>query len=139
MPARILLALASGLLFGAGLVVSDMADPMRVLAFLTIGPGWDPTLAFVMGGALAVAGTANYLGRRRRLALDGHPLPPVPPPRIDWRLLAGAALFGIGWGLAGYCPGPAIVGAALGADSAWVLVTAMMVGGVATRWLLERR
>ena len=138
MSARHWIALASGLLFGAGLVISDMADPTRVLAFLSLGPGWDPTLAFVMGGALAVAGTANLLARRRRQSWDGHALPPLPSPGIDRRLLLGAALFGLGWGLAGYCPGPALVGAALGAQSAVLLVGAMLVGGLITRWRFSR-
>ena len=129
----------SGLLFGVGLVVSDMADPTRVLAFLTLGPNWDPTLAFVMIGALTVAGAANLLRRGSERAVDGTPLAPSPSTVIDLRLLAGGALFGLGWGLSGYCPGPALAGAALGASSAWALVPTMLLGGLVTRWWLTRR
>lgn len=136
--ARLLIAALAGLLFGAGLVISDLANPLRVLAFLSPGPGWDPTLAFVMIGALGVAGGANLLGRRRSKAYDGTRLPPLPAAKIDPQLLIGAALFGIGWGLAGYCPGPALVGAALGAASAWALLPGMLIGGVAARWWLAR-
>ena len=139
MSVRRLIAPLSGLLFGAGLVVSDLADPTRVLAFLTLGPGWDPTLAFVMIGALAVAGAANLFGRRREFAFDGTPLAPPPSAGVEPRLLAGAALFGLGWGLSGYCPGPALVGATLGASSAWALVPTMLLGGLVTRWWLTRR
>ena len=108
----------SGLLFGVGLVVSDMADPTRVLAFLTLGPNWDPTLAFVMIGALTVAGAANLLRRGSERAVDGTPLAPSPSTGIDLRLLAGAAL---------------------GASSAWALVPTMLLGGLVTRWWLTRR
>lgn len=135
MTARVLVPIASGLLFGAGLVISDMANPERVLAFLTIGPGWDPTLAFVMAGAVAVSATGFLLLRRRTTAWTGDTLPPRPSGPIDRRLLIGAALFGLGWGLSGYCPGPALVGAALGAGSALVLVPAMLIGGVLARRL----
>ncbi len=100
--------LLAGLLFGAGLVVSDMVNPARVIAFLDVAGDWDPTLAFVMAGALAVTFPAFAWLRRRGLSLWGGPLPSVPKGGVDARLLLGSALFGIGWGLAGICPGPAL-------------------------------
>jgi len=122
----------SGLLFGAGLVISGMADPARVLGFLRLGPGWDPALAFVMGGALAVTLPGYALLHRR-----GQPLfAPGFSPRvagIDARLLAGAAIFGLGWGLQGYCPGPAVVAAGLGQWPALLFLPAMFVGA----WLSD--
>jgi uncharacterized protein len=94
-------ALVAGLLFGAGLLVSGMADPQRVLAFLRLAPGWDPSLAFVMGGALAVTlpGFALLRRRTRPMLAASFAAPPTAP--VDGRLLAGAALFGLGWGWAG--------------------------------------
>lgn len=103
-------AVASGALFGAGLVVAGMVDPLRVLGFLDVTGRWDPTLAFVMGGALLVSGPAYYLARKGRkpVAAPAFQLPTA--VAIDRRLLVGAALFGAGWGIAGYCPGPAMAG-----------------------------
>ncbi|AUJ13463.1 transporter [Xanthomonas oryzae pv. oryzae] len=103
-----LIALLCGLLFGAGLVVSDMVNPARVLAFLDVAGHWDPALVFVMGSALVPSALA-YAWRRRRqrpLAADTFHVPDN--RRIDARLLGGAVLFGVGWGLVGLCPGPAI-------------------------------
>jgi uncharacterized membrane protein YedE/YeeE len=129
-------ALGAGLLFGVGLVVSGMADPRNVVGFLDVsgarGP-WNPNLAAVMVGAIAVHAAGLRLGRRRRaFVVDGD------GPWIDARLVGGAAIFGIGWGLAGYCPGPAIVSLGFaslgfaslgfGAARAWVFVGAMIVG-----------
>lgn len=124
----------SGLLFGAGLEISGMADPARVLGFLTLAPGWDPSLAFVMGGALLVTLPGFALLRRssRPLFGDRYAQPPVRP--VDRRLLLGAAIFGAGWGLAGYCPGPAIVAAGQGLPLAVLFVAAMLVGA----WLSDR-
>lgn len=130
-----LTALAAGILFGAGLVVSGMAEPANVLAFLTLGPRWDPALGFVMGGALLVTipGFA-WIHRRGRL-LDGTPFPrPVHAP-TDGKLLLGALLFGVGWGLSGYCPGPAIVSAGLGHLDALLLLPAILVGALLARRL----
>ena len=100
---------ASGLLFGAGLAISGMTSPARVRAFLDITGAWDPTLAFVMGGALAVATPLFAWGRCHPGTLDGHTLPTHLSKRINAKLIGGAALFGMGWGLAGLCPGPALV------------------------------
>ena len=124
---------AAGLLFGMGLVVSGMADPARVLGFLSLGPGWDPALAFVMGGALAVTLPGYALLHRRGRPLFAAGFSPA-PKGIDGRLLAGAVIFGIGWGLQGYCPGPAVVAAGLGQWPALVFLPAMLAGA----WLADR-
>ena len=132
---RRLAAFAAGLIFGLGLLVSDMANPARVLAFLdvlAIPEGtWDPTLAFVMAGAMAVSALAWALAARRRTALFGGPLPGAPAGRIDARLIGGSALFGLGWGLAGICPGPALTALPLGGAPMAVFVAAMLVGMLA--------
>lgn len=103
-------ALVSGLLFGAGLAVSGLVDPLRVLGFLDLAGAWDPTLLFVMGGAIAAAAPAYALARRRERPLAAARFYLPEAGVIDTPLLAGAAIFGVGWGLAGYCPGPAIAG-----------------------------
>jgi uncharacterized protein len=125
------LALAgiAGALFGAGLLVSGMTHPARVIAFLDVTGPWDPSLAFVMGGALAVYAVAFRRIRARRAApwcdLAFH----VPERRdLDAPLLAGAAVFGIGWGLGGWCPGPAVVAAGSGSASALAFFAAMLAG-----------
>jgi uncharacterized membrane protein YedE/YeeE len=121
-------ALLTGVIFGAGLVLSDMANPARVLAFLDLFGDWDPTLAFVMGGALIPSAIA-YLIRRRMRNPVLQPKFFIPENRtIDRQLLVGGAIFGIGWGLVGYCPGPAIAGLAFGVWQSWLFVVAMLVG-----------
>ena len=130
----ILLSLLTGLLFGAGLVVSGMASPERVLGFLRFLPGWNPSLMFVMGGALLITVPGFALMRRRgRPLFDNRFWEPV-KTLVDQRLMAGAAIFGLGWGLAGFCPGPAIVGAGLLQPAALLFVPAMLAGG----WLARR-
>lgn len=118
-----LVVVLSGLLFGFGLDLSRMTDPERVLGFLDVAGTWDPTLLFVMAGALAVSVPAfTWLQRRGRSWLAG-PLQLPTRRDLDARLLGGAALFGIGWGLAGYCPGPGLSALAHGAmDPAWFVV-----------------
>lgn len=111
---RKLLSLAAGLLFGLGLLVSGMADPARVTAFLDLFGAWDPTLAFVMGGAMIPSFIGWRIAAGRSRALLGGPLPGRPAGRIDVPLLLGSGLFGVGWGLAGICPGPAVVGLTTG-------------------------
>lgn len=128
---RIAVALMSGLLFGLGLAVSDMIDPARVLGFLDVAGGaWDPTLAFVMGGALIPMAAAWRLAAARGAPAYGESFPAKPGP-VDGRLLAGAALFGAGWGLVGFCPGPALAALTLGGWPVWAFVAAMAVGMVA--------
>lgn len=138
MSARILAlaALASGLVFGAGLVVSDMVNPARVLAFLDVAGAWDPSLAFVMGAALVPSALA-YAWRRRRERPLGDAcfhLPDDARP-VDGRLLGGAALFGVGWGLVGLCPGPAVAALLTLQPAALLFVAAMLAGMAAHRAL----
>jgi uncharacterized protein len=106
---KTLVAALTGLLFGAGLLVSGMTDPARVLAFLDVAGAWNPALALVMGGAVVAALPAFALARRRRTALLGDPIQLPSRVRIDAPLIGGAAIFGVGWGLSGLCPAPAIV------------------------------
>ena len=126
---RILISLLSGLLFGLGLTISDMIDPARVLGFLRVAGGaWDPTLAFVMGGALVPMAVAWLLTRRLRAPACGGAFPEPAAGRIDARLLGGAVLFGAGWGLVGFCPGPAFAALTLGGIPVLIFVVAMIVG-----------
>lgn len=120
--------LAAGLLLGLGLIVSGMADPAKVLNFLDIAGRWDPSLAFVMGGAVAVAFAGFALARRRGRPFHAAGFAWPTARAIDARLLSGAAIFGIGWGLAGFCPGPALVALGLGSAGAAVFVLAMLAG-----------
>lgn len=137
MNARIVIALISGTLFGAGLAVSGMADPTRVRAFLDIAGRWDPTLAFVMAGALIPMALAWAIARRRTAPVADAKFHLPGTKTIDRRLLGGAALFGIGWGIAGLCPGPAIADLALRPVPAAIFVAAMLVGFLLHR-LLDR-
>lgn len=132
------LHLLAGLLLGLGLVVSGMADPAKVLNFLDIAGTWDPSLAFVMAAAVAVTmvGYRLVLARPRPLCAPAFDLPAR--QAIDRRLVLGAAVFGIGWGLAGFCPGPALVSLTLGAPGTLIFVPAMLVGMAAARWLATR-
>lgn len=128
MNRQAIVSLASGMLFGAGLAISGMIDPARVRAFLDVGGAWDPTLAFVMGGALIPMALAWAIVRRRArpvVAEEFH-LPATTP--IDARLIGGAALFGVGWGLAGLCPGPAIAALAVAPLPALVFCAGMAAG-----------
>jgi uncharacterized membrane protein YedE/YeeE len=128
-------ALLSGLVFGFGLVISGMTQPAKILGFLDIFGVWDPTLAFVMGAALAVSLPGFYFARRRvRPLLTAHFRWPT-RSEIDAPLIGGAALFGIGWGLVGLCPGPAIVNLATFLPQILVFVVAMGAGMLALdRW-----
>lgn len=125
---RIILALISGSLFGAGLAFSGMADPARVQAFLDLFGSWDPTLAFVMGGALIPMAVAWQIQRRlEKPFADAHfDLPGT--TKIDAKLVAGAVLFGMGWGISGLCPGPAIANLAIAPMQAAITVAAMLAG-----------
>ncbi|WP_193560527.1 DUF6691 family protein [Dankookia rubra] len=121
-------ALAAGLLFGLGLVVSGMVNPAKVLGFLDVAGDWDPSLAFVMAAAIPVATLGFRLGGRMQAPLCATAFAPPARRRIDARLLGGAALFGVGWGLAGFCPGPALASLSFGGWRALAFVAAMLVG-----------
>jgi uncharacterized membrane protein YedE/YeeE len=117
-----------GLLFGLGLILSGMTDPRKVLGFLDLAGDWDPSLALVMGGAIAVGVLAFALAKRRGSSLLGSPLHLPTNTRLDRRLILGSLAFGIGWGMAGLCPGPALVSMAAGQGKALLFVLAMLAG-----------
>ena len=120
--------MASGMLFGAGLTISGMTDPARVRGFLDIFGNWDPTLAFVMGGAVLVMAIAWRLRARMPRPVFGEKFSLPDRKDLDSRLIAGSILFGIGWGIAGLCPGPAIASLALSPAAALPFVIAMLAG-----------
>lgn len=121
-------SLVTGTIFGAGLALSDMVNPARVLGFLDLAGDWDPSLAFVMAGAIAPMVIAYALSRRMPNPLFDKSFF-IPENRVmDRRLIVGAALFGMGWGLVGFCPGPAIAGLILGLWQPWLFVGAMLAG-----------
>ncbi|MBA3390987.1 MAG: YeeE/YedE family protein [Rubrobacter sp.] len=135
---RLIVALFSGALFGLGLAVSGMANPQKVIGFLDVAGEWDPTLAFVMGGALLVAGPAfRLIFRRRRPVLSGDFELPV-KTKVDARLIWGSALFGVGWGLSGFCPGPAVVALVPALATGIVPVFAFVIAMVAGMAIYER-
>ena len=121
-------SLLAGLVFGLGLIVSGMANPAKVIGFLDLAGRWDPSLAFVMAGAIAVGAIAFALARTRTASLLDAPMKLPSEQRIDRRLLAGALVFGVGWGIAGFCPGPALVAIGMGSTKAVVFVVAMLAG-----------
>ena len=125
---RTFIAFAAGLVFGLGLLLSGMADPAKVLGFLDLAGRWDPSLAFVMLGAIALSALAFARGRARTNSRLGEPIQLPAKSRIDRRLIVGAVLFGAGWGLAGFCPGPAVVALGLGEPKAIEFVLAMLAG-----------
>jgi len=123
-----LIAALSGLVFGIGLIASGMTNPAKVKGFLDLAGAWDPSLGLVMGGAIAVAAGAFALARRRERSWTGQRMELPRATVIDARLLGGGVLFGVGWGLAGYCPGPALVALGGGSGSAALFVAAMLAG-----------
>jgi hypothetical protein len=127
-----------GLLFGLGLLLSGMTDPGKVLGFLDLIGPWDPSLALVMGGAIAVGVIAFALAKNRTVSFLGGAMRLPMSSQIDRRLIVGAAMFGAGWGLAGFCPGPALVSLATGQPKAAIFVVAMLVGMFAFE-LIDRR
>ncbi len=130
MPAM-LAALVSGLVFGLGLTISQMINPAKVIGFLDLAGAWDPSLAFVIGGAVPVAAIGFAIAARRRAPLLSPAFKTPAQTVLDMRLILGAVLFGIGWGLVGYCPGPAF------ANPATVLFVAAMLVGMAGFTLLD--
>jgi uncharacterized membrane protein YedE/YeeE len=125
---RFLASLASGLLFGLGLVISGMINPAKVLGFLDIAGAWDPSLALVMVGALIVAAPSYWLANRMHKPLCGTEFAPPARTVIDRQLIGGALLFGIGWGLVGYCPGPALASLGIGGGRTLLFIAAMLAG-----------
>ena len=121
-------AFASGLIFGLGLIISQMVNPAKVLAFLDIFGDWDPTLAVVMGAAVAASALGHFVAKRRGVPVFASRLE-IPMRRdLEPRLLAGAAIFGVGWGLVGFCPGPALTALPLGLWQVFVFVASMLAG-----------
>lgn len=125
---RLLASFASGLVFGIGLLLAGMANPAKVLGFLDLAGAWDPSLALVMAGAVAVGSIAFAVAKRRRVSLLGTPMQLPAARQVDRRLVVGSLVFGVGWGLAGFCPGPALVALGEGAGQAAVFVLAMLAG-----------
>ena len=136
---ELLTAIALGALFGVGLLISGMTDPARVVGFLQLDRGWDPTLAFVMAGAIAVNAPLLAWTRRRSRPLLGARFHLPTRRDLDLPRVLGAAIFGVGWGLAGLCPGPGIVAAGAGSGPALGFVAAMLVGMAVTRAVKRRR
>lgn len=131
-------ALVSGALFGLGLIISGMSNPARVLNFLDWSSNWDPTLAFVMGGAVAVALPGFHWVRQRSKPLFGNSFDMPTSTSIDKKLIAGASIFGIGWGIGGFCPGPSLVALTTLHTDVLLFVAAMLVGMVLHHWLVQR-
>lgn len=121
-------AFVTGLIFGVGLIISGMTDPSKIIGFLDLAGPWDPSLAFVMGGAVTVGFIAFRFARRRTAAFLGGAMHLPTARQIDRRLVLGSLAFGVGWGLAGYCPGPAVVSVGMGQEKAIVFVVAMLAG-----------
>lgn len=130
-------SLVAGLLFGLGMVVSGMADPAKVIGFLDVAGTWDPSLMFVMGGALAIFMPAYFfLIKPKAKPVNAEVFCLANNTKIDHRLISGSVIFGLGWGLVGICPGPVVSSLALGNLGAWVFFPAMMVGLGATNLLI---
>ncbi|HSI44813.1 MAG TPA: DUF6691 family protein [Methylophilus sp.] len=136
-----LIALVAGLIFGLGLIIGGMTNPAKVLAFLDITGDWDPSLAFVMVGAIAVGFFAFREAKQRKWSVLGFSIDLPERTNIDKPLVIGAVLFGMGWGLAGFCPGPAIASVLIGGSSVWIFVASMLAGmglytlAVKLKWL----
>jgi uncharacterized membrane protein YedE/YeeE len=135
----VITSLLSGLIFGLGLIVSGMANPAKVLGFLDRAGAWDPSLALVMAGAVGVTGLAFAVARKRGSSLLGDAMPEPAARRIDRRLVAGSAVFGIGWGIAGFCPGPGLVALGMGEPKALLFVAAMLAGMAVFEWFEGRQ
>ena len=134
-----LLGFISGLIFGIGLILAGMMEPLKVKAFLDLAGAWDPSLALVMGGAIAVGVVAFVRARRRALSWTGAHIEIPGDRRIDSRLIVGGLLFGAGWGIAGFCPGPTLVALGSGMGAAALFVAAMLVGMVLYDRFLARQ
>ncbi|MGZ5006349.1 MAG: DUF6691 family protein [Methylobacter sp.] len=127
-----------GLLFGLGLIISGMTNPAKVIGFLDLAGDWDPSLAFVMGGAILIGAGAFTIAKKRQRSLLGEPMRLSSVTGLDKGLIIGSLVFGIGWGLSGFCPGPAVVTAAAGQGKALIFVVSMLAG-MALYGIIERR
>lgn len=134
----ILASLLSGLVFGLGLIVSGMVNPAKTLGFLDVTGTWDPSMALVIGGAIAVGLVAFALAGRRAVSLLGAQMRLPSSRHVDRPLVVGSVLFGIGWGIAGFCPGPGLVSFGMGEGKSLVFVAAMLMG-MGVFELLQRR
>ena len=130
---RILSTLIAGLIFGTGLILSGMANPIKVQNFLDFFGSWDPSLALVMGGAILVTMPGFWLVQKRKTPFFNNVFNLPTRTDFDFRLLAGAAIFGIGWGLGGFCPGPAVTSLSLAAKGTLVFIPAMLIGMAAAK------
>ena len=136
---NIVTSLLAGLMFGLGLIVSGMVNPAKVLGFLDLAGRWDPSLAIVMAGAVTVGLMAFTLAKLRAVSLIGQEMRLPTARHIDRRLVGGSVLFGIGWGIAGFCPGPGLVALGMGGNKALIFVAAMLAGMVAFEFLEQLR
>ena len=132
---RMLINLLGGTLFGLGLSISGIVNPAKIIGFLDFAGDWDPTLAFVMGGALLVAIPAFRLTFKRQHPVLAEDFEVPTKKEVDGRLLAGAALFGVGWGLGGFCPGPSVTALASGLVPVFAFVAAMVAGMAVYKWI----
>jgi uncharacterized membrane protein YedE/YeeE len=134
----VIASLLAGLVFGLGLIVSGMANPAKVLGFLDLAGPWDPSLALVIAGAIAVGLVAFFVARNRTASLLGAQMRLPTARHVDRRLVVGSLLFGVGWGIAGFCPGPGLVALGMGEAKAAAFVAAMLLGMGIFEWV-ERR
>lgn len=132
---RNILTLFSGLLFGTGLILSGMANPAKVQNFLDLFGSWDPSLAFVMGGAIMVTMPGFWLAQKRATPFFSDMFHMPTRTDFDARLIAGAATFGVGWGLGGFCPGPAVTSLALGSTGTLIFIATMLLGMIAAKYV----
>lgn len=137
---RIVIGFISGALFGAGMIISGMVDPSKVIGFLNISGNWDPSLMFVMGGAITVFAPIYHLViKKRSTAINGEKFAYSNSTKIDGKLIWGAIIFGAGWGLAGFCPGPAITSIGGGTNIIFAFILSMLVGIVLANQYLSGR
>ena len=135
----VIASLLAGLVFGLGLIVSGMANPARIIGFLDLAGPWDPSLALVMAGAVAVGLVAFFVARNRTVSFLGADMNLPTARHIDRRLVLGSLLFGVGWGIGGFCPGPGLVALGMGEAKAVVFVAAMLLGMGAFEWAQRRK
>jgi uncharacterized membrane protein YedE/YeeE len=131
----VIASLLAGLVFGLGLILSGMANPAKVLGFLDLAGPWDPSLALVMAGAIAVGLVAFFVARNRTASFLGAEMKLPTARHVDRRLVAGSLLFGVGWGIAGFCPGPGLVALGMGQPKAAAFVAAMLLGMGIFEWV----